>query len=168
MLFEFVFLGTILLVLVTAAYLFCRNAEHDIPTEYFEDCSEYYLSTKLNGSAVVEKITTVRIGQRESITMFTHPLFEDSVHGYVMCCTDHGKTFLCHLSGSPGHLRIETKPLSHWDPGHYPVHDCKRALTFKNLMDFVADYDFGSYVLGTKDCRTFAKDVVKYLDQPET
>lgn len=158
-LFESVPIVVISLVAIAALLFFPARRSRDIvltPADY----SSYYLSPLLNGSRIVDQISSTLIGG-SYITTFAN--MSSKEHGCILCQTETGSVFQCHLVGTPGRLLIETR-LSPTSVAY--IERSQQCVKSRDelrgkLQEICAT--FGEYRVGTNDCTHFAQRLTDFL-----
>jgi hypothetical protein len=141
-----------------AVFWWTRRLSRINPTP--EDYSIYYLSEKLNFSRIIDDIYSQFLTGHQ-INQFYYSS-DPNQHGFVVCQTDSGCTFICHLVGTPGQLYVETK-LCDWNDMALKTTTQKSMNELRDKIKSLSE-SFGVYNLGNNDCRHFAKSLKSFLE----
>jgi hypothetical protein len=130
-----------------------------------DQSDKYYLSEKLNGSSIIDIMTSssLKISDNVKIKDFYLDQNSHNGHSYVVFRTINDKTYLCHLSGIPGSLMIETRKDKWNPPTNSNVFECPK--TTEMFMNFcrTEKSKFGEYNASDNNCRNFAINLWAFL-----
>ena len=119
------------------------------------------LTDKLNGKPIDRRMITDLLIDEEIIFEYYVPI-STTCHGFVVCRTAT-TAFITHLNGDETGLSLDVIIVP-WEPSS----DVKVDKTSMSVKDFRSRFNqfadsFGSYQLGSNDCRTYTAKLVEVL-----
>ena len=139
---------------------------HSITQDY-----KYYLSEKLNENLIKDirySIDLLNCGDDIEMTKFIDCITYNC-HGYILFKTSDSKSYMSHLTGTPGDLAIVTEK-ANWDnyiqatQNVIGIKKCNK--TIGELKEYlrILSKDFGPYESKNNNCQHFSSKLCDFLE----
>jgi len=159
------FLVAVILIALVCYYVSAQSRPIAKASSVLSTCGVVhpaFLNAGLNGSVIKDRKYSAELADSEIIEKFYYQA-KGTQHGYVVGQTNAGNIFICDMKGTPGALWIDLVKKEAFNPGRRKVFRSRASLG--GLKEAVHQFiqTFSHYVLGLRDCKTFAQAIAAYL-----